>query len=131
MRSLRLERASDGALRVVADSLPELIQLGVGGADITDAGMVDVARLEKLGTLDLFDTSVTATGLELVTGLPLATVRLTGDLVGDATIEPLGRLSHLQELWLSNTQVTDDSVAALRAVNRRLRVRTSWDPDSY
>jgi hypothetical protein len=60
----------------------------IGGTQVTDAGMKEVARLKDLQSLNISNTPVTDKGLK-----------------------HLARLKKLQELYLYTDQVTEDGLA--------------------
>lgn len=81
--------------------LPHLQRLGVGGAEMTDQGLRQLAPWEQLTSLELFN-------------LPA---------VGDAGFEHLPDLTNVEELWLSKLSISD---AGFKQINRMPRLRKLW-----
>jgi len=112
------------------DQLRSLTLAG-GGKDLTDAGLVHVARLRTLRDLSLEETSITDEGLGLLrpldqlVRLDLSATHVTG--------EGLEGFSSLRELVLSNnTHVNDEGfkrVGGLRGL-RVLDVSLTWVSDA-
>jgi internalin A len=110
-----------------------------GGIRVTDLGLAKLARLKNLRRLDVSGARVTPAGLKVLQGLPLdrlslwncaalddsaapvlaAMATLTNlDLsytsTGDAALQTLAALPHLQHLYLTDTKVTPAAVEAFR-----------------
>lgn len=81
--------------------LPHLKRLGVGGSELTDRGLRQLAPWEQLTSLGLFS-------------LPA---------VGDAGFEHLPNLTNVEELWLSNLSISD---AGFQHIKRMPRLRKLW-----
>jgi hypothetical protein len=89
------------------------------GDKVNDDTMTYVARLPKLKTLKLKNTSVTAAGLAKVGGtVTLETFDLSGSKkVGDDAVAQIGHLAGLQSLLLNDTAVTDAGMSAIARLN--------------
>jgi hypothetical protein len=114
-----------------------------GGTRITDLGLSKVAQLVKLRQLDLSGASITANGVKALAQLPelrhlslwnaagvddsaatalatlgaLTSLDLSNTKVGDETLRRLTKLSTLRKLYVSETQVTSEGIAAFRKQN--------------
>ena len=112
-----------------------------GGTRITDLGVAKLARLEKLKRLDLSGAAITSNGLKSlgtlrnlrrlslwnVKGIDdsaapylealgnLTSLDLSNTSIGDATLGRLAALPDLQRLYVNETNVTPEGLAAFRA----------------
>jgi len=92
-----------------------VIRVRLGGTQVTDAGLKELAALKNLQELDLAGTKVTDAGLKELAALKtLQTLYLDNTKVTDAGLKELAPLKNLQTLYLGNTQVTDAGKAELR-----------------
>jgi hypothetical protein len=81
---------------------------------LTDAGLKEVSKLQKLEKLSL-PKQITDEGLKEVAQLQKLTyLHLTDTKISDAGLKELAKLKKLKFLSLVNTQVTDAGVAELR-----------------
>jgi hypothetical protein len=89
------------------------------GDKVNDDTMTNVARLLKLKTLRLKNTSVTAAGLAKVGGIvTLETLDLSGSKkVGDDAVAQIAHLAGLQALLLNETAVTDAGMSSVARLN--------------
>ena len=92
----------------------DLVALGLTGTKITDAGLVHIKDMKRLGDLELTDTKVTDAGLAHLTKLEnLGSLSLYGTKVTDAGLQHLKPLKSLYLLGLSNTAATDEGMIHL------------------
>lgn len=104
------EQIVDGELRVTTTGIngfdyaklveerPEIVVLQMANPDVTDATLIQLAKLSKLRTLDLRDTQVTDAGLVTLATMPT-----------------------LEELYLGRTKITDAGFQQHLAVKESLR----------
>ncbi|GAA4412630.1 ribonuclease inhibitor [Nibrella viscosa] len=93
----------------------QIVWLKLGDTDITDATLVQVAKLKNLQKLHLEQTKVTDAGLKNLKDLPhLEYINLYGTQVSDAGLRELSGLKNLRTIYLWQTKVTDAGVAALK-----------------
>jgi len=91
-----------------------LVALGLTGTKITDAGLVHIKDMKRLGDLELTDTAVTDAGLAHLTKLgDLGILSLYGTKVTDVGLQHLKPLKSLYLLGLSHTAVTDQGLLHL------------------
>ena len=98
------------------------IEVDLGGTNVTDAGLKELAALKHLQTLRL-NTQVTDAGLKELAGLKgLQTLSLLGATkVTDAGLKELAPMQGLKTLDLDGTKVTDaglKELAALKSLER-------------
>jgi hypothetical protein len=112
-----------------------------GGTRVTDFGVSKLTKLKKLRRLDLSGSAITAAGVKLLAAFPalerlslwnvkgiddsvvahlealrsLRSVDLSDTAVGDAALARLATLANLRHLYVSETNVTAEGVAAFRA----------------
>ena len=94
------------------------IEFHLRGRELTDEGLVHVAKLKEVVSLNLRDTKITSAGLAHLKGLTkLRRLHLERTQVGDEGIGNLAGLSNLEYLNLYGTKITDkslDQIAALK-----------------
>ena len=94
-----------------------------GGAELTDEGLLQVARLKNLVTLNLKGTKITDAGLARLAGLTkLRRLHLEKTAIGDAGIAHLVGLVNLEYLNLYGTQVSDAGLPHLKKLKQLRRV---------
>jgi hypothetical protein len=112
--SLRGELVSDDFLKLLADKLPQLVELNFGQSTITDEGLKQIGRLRDLEVLHIDADGVTDSGLQHVAGLTrLRRLGLNSSQIGDAGMNYLASLSRLKSLRVMRTQITDVGFARL------------------
>jgi hypothetical protein len=104
---------SDAGLKEVAQ-LQRLQALDLTHTKVTDVGLKELAALQSLQALNLSGTPVTDAGLKELAGLKnLHTLSLSGSKVTDAMLKELVGLKHLQTLDLFHTPITDAGLKEL------------------
>jgi Leucine-rich repeat (LRR) protein len=99
--------------------LEEITSLNLRSAPVTDAGLEHLKGLKNLKTLDLTNTKVGDAGLAHLKGLDeLVTLYLYGTKVKGPGLENLSGLKKLNSLLMSNSQLTDQMIAALVKANK-------------
>src|SRR5262245_14178260 len=110
--------AGDADLRGIA-APDRLHSLDLVATRVTAAGLKELAALKQLRMLDLSDTKVTDAGLKRLAGLKqLRGLSLGGTRVTDAGLKELARLKQLQTLSLAQTQVTDAGLKELAGLKQ-------------
>jgi hypothetical protein len=102
-----------------------LKELNLGDAQVTNAGLKQIAGLRNLETLDLgWTKDVGDEGLAALAGLPkLRVLGLGGTKVTDAGMAALASFAALEELRLMATAVTDQGLESLGACKRLATVK--------
>jgi hypothetical protein len=116
--SITMESAGldDAAVRVIAESCPDLEHLVIGQNSIGDAAMLAVLSCcPKLTTLSLrMDSTITDLTGRRLAELPLKHLTLEScDLLTDATFESLASLTTLEHLAIHGAAVSDASLVAI------------------
>lgn len=112
-------QVTDAGLKELAE-LKNLTSLQLGGTQVSDAGLKELAGLKNLSTLHLNDTQVTDAGVkELValrnlTSLSLSKTYQPTTHVTDVGVKELTALKNLNSLQLNGTQVSVDSQRVMR-----------------
>lgn len=101
----------------------QLVWLKLGDTDITDASLVQVAKLKNLQKLHLEQTKVTDTGLSQLKSLTnLEYLNLYGTGITDAGLANLSSLKHLKQVYLWQTKVTEQGIATLKKAMPTLEI---------
>ena len=112
--SLGGKQITDAELAEVKN-LPKVAQLNLANTAITDGGLANVAGMSELTALHLEKTGVTDAGLAHLKGLSkLEYLNLYGTSVSDAGLANLSGLKNLKRLYLWQTKVTDAGVNNLK-----------------
>ena len=112
--SLGGKQITDAELAEVKN-LPKVAQLNLANTAITDGGLANVAGMSELTTLHLEKTAVSDAGLAHLKGLSkLEYLNLYGTSVSDAGLANLSGLKNLKRLYLWQTKVTDGGVNNLK-----------------
>jgi len=104
---------------------PSLRRLRIAGSGIDDAGLIQLAKMQKLELLDLTGCEkLTSVGIEAIGNIAsLRNLRVSGPAVTDPAIASFSRLSNVAALSLQQTAVTDnglrvvDSMTGLKELN--------------
>ena len=106
--------------KLLGEDEPRSVTSVIGGrSQITDAGLVHLRGLTRLGVLDLTGTPVTDAGLLHLRGLTqLVYLTLERTQVTDAGLEHFRRLTQLRVLNLTGTQVTDAGLVHLQGLTQ-------------
>lgn len=100
---LRQTGFSDDRIRHL-ENLPRLRTLSLSG-DLTDAGMKQLAELEQLEALSLYETEITERSLGHLKGSNVETLILFDDLeLTDEGIEHLTNIESLEEVWMGDEE---------------------------
>jgi len=89
-------------------SFKNLTELELVGANVTDAGMQEVALITSLRSLYVFGTPITDAGLKEIARLEkLTSLGLERTHITDAGLAELSRLKELRQLYLDRMNITD------------------------
>ena len=101
----------------------QLVWLKLGDTQISDATMVQVAKLKNLQKLHLEQTKVTDSGLKQLKNLPnLEYLNLYGTAISDVGLAELTSLKNLKTIYLWQTNVTELGIANLKKAMPRLEI---------
>ena len=101
----------------------QLVWLKLGDTQISDATMMQVAKLKNLQKLHLEETNVTDVGLKQLKGLTnLEYLNLYGTAISDAGLTELTGLKNLKTVYLWQTNVTEQGIANLKKVMPTLEI---------
>ncbi|MFN8582947.1 MAG: c-type cytochrome domain-containing protein, partial [Gemmatimonadaceae bacterium] len=114
---------NDEWLRRLLPVSEQITWLDLSGTQVTDAGLVTLARMPNLTRLSLGNTTVGDAGLQHLAGLAhLEYLNLYGTRVSDSGLGALRALVGLRVLYISGTQVTLGGQASLQGNLPHLRV---------
>jgi YHS domain-containing protein len=122
--SINKLNAKGGLVMQLANDTDALvINLSLGGKQITDAEVAEVKNFPKVAQLNLANTAVTDAGVANVAGLAeLTNLHLEKTGVTDAALSHLKGLAKLEYLNLYSTGVTDAGLAQLHGLKNLKRV---------
>lgn len=101
----------------------QIVWLKLGDTEITDATLVQVAKLKNLQKLHVEQTNITDAGLKNLTGLAnLEYLNLYGTGVTDAGLAELTNLKNLKTVYLWQTKATEQGLANLKKAMPSLEV---------
>ena len=118
LRRLRLTNSgiTDGAVRTIAESFPNLIQLDISSNSLlTDAALREIAKLKDLESLNLLFCDFSEFGILNIVGLPkLRAIDIRGNFrVGDGGLDALTLLPNLRNVQHRSPTVTDRGIRSL------------------
>ncbi len=138
---LSATKVTDAGLKILA-GIPTLSRLFIDECPVTDRGFAEIARmknlrwlranslpvsdeavakfaeLEHMERLELPGTQITDRACEIIAGLPIQELDLSGTKITDAGIAKLKKLKKLQKLNLENTGVSDECFAAIGGMTK-------------
>jgi uncharacterized membrane protein len=114
---------TDTSLSVLGRIAPQVLWLDLGGTNVSDRGLAEVARLPNLTRLHLQHTQVGDGGVALLAKLPrLEYLNLYRTAVTDEGLVPLTSLKRLRALYVWETGVTPAGISRLQAALPRLTI---------
>ena len=94
--------------------LEKITKLDIGSANITDAGLKELVKLQELKSLVLYGNRITDVGLrELVMLQELELLNLELNRITDAGVKELAKLPKLKTLNLNSNRITDAGLKEL------------------
>ena len=126
VRALRLDNTEvdDAELKKICYQNPELVELTLGGTQITDAGLVHLLQLKKLRKVRLARTTITDAGMNILAKNEfLEDVDLSQTKIGDFGVWELRALPRLKNLNLYLTFVSDQGLDSFRRGDHRSAAR--------
>lgn len=118
---------NDATVAELVKAQPNLEMLNLGSSSITDAALVEVAKLTRLRDLALYKTPIT--GAAMVSVAKIASLKkldLSDTKVGDEGLEAL-KTSSIDNLWFNHMKgVTKKGVAALAAMPKLNKLVLQW-----
>jgi len=124
------EQGTDDDLKLIAASFPNLFSIVVRTTNPTPAGIEALSNCTNLHHIDLSSLEIDNEAIEPLTNLPhLTTLNLDGSFVDDGVLSSLQQMSELNDLSLRCTDVSSDSVAALRGAHPKMFISSHHDTD--
>ena len=113
-----LNPITDAGLKEVA-KLQKLEELLLESSKITDVGLKEVAKLQTLEHLNVSGTYITDEGLKELSKLQkLQGLEVAANEITDAGLKELSKLQKLTMLWLPYTQITDAGLKELSKLQK-------------
>ncbi len=115
---IRLDRTlvADRNLELLSGLESQLLRVNFSRTEITDEGLEQLSRMDKLEQLRLSSPRITDAGLACLRRLDhLRFLHLIDMPITDAGLEHLHALKSLESLYLDGTKVTDDGIERLVA----------------
>lgn len=113
--SIRAKNANDDDLRALVPVKANVVELNLGGSDVTNDGLEIVGQMTNLTHLHLNNTTTTDAGVTHLADLyQLEYLNLFGTAVTDESLLVLRRLKGLKNIFLWETNVTEEAIASLR-----------------
>lgn len=111
------EAFGDEQLAALASLLRECSHITLAGTRVTDAGLAELRLSSALRELNLRQTPVGNDGVRALAGTAnLETLNIYGTAVDDALVSDLPQWPVLKRLFIGDTRLSGDSLAALRRV---------------
>lgn len=124
------ERATEDDLKLIAASFPNLITISVETEDPTAAGIEVLSTCASLRHVRLNSLEIDNRAIEPLTKLPhLVSLDLDGTFVDDGVIAILQQMPELTSVSLRYTDVSFDSLEALRASRPKVFVSSHLDSE--
>lgn len=119
----RRAELGDEALGELVPIAAQVTRLDLTGSGVTDAGLAVLAGCTNLEYLVLRHTAIGDAAIATLAGLPaLERLNLVGTAVTDAGAERLAEAGRLRRVFVWQSRITADGVAALRAERPELEV---------
>jgi uncharacterized membrane protein/mono/diheme cytochrome c family protein len=110
----RGKNASDKDLVSLLPMMSNIVELNLGGSDVTDAGLETVGQMTNLTHLHLNGTAITDLGIERLANLyQLEYINLFGTTITDNALLVLRRLKSLKKVFIWETNATEEAIEAL------------------
>jgi hypothetical protein len=103
---------SDKDIALLLPVAEQVTWLKLGGTQITDGGLKDLAKLKNLTKLHLEHTGVTDQGIAQIKSLPhLEYLNVIDTKIGDAGLKDIASIKGLRSIYVWQSAVTDSAVA--------------------
>ena len=120
--------ADDSALALLVGVAPQVHSLNLRGAQATDKGWAELAKLSNLSKLSVENSNFNDASAKYISGLNrLESLNLYGTDVSDAALDSMRGLKHLGKLYLWKTKVTYDGAVGLENDIPGLEWNLGWD----
>lgn len=119
---------SDNDAKLLDNISSQLVWLKLSNTKITDAGLVNAAKLPNLVKLHLTNTAVTDKGIDNLVNLKyLEYLNLVGTSITDASLAKFAKIKSLKKLYLWQTKVTKPAAEAFKKANPNIEVDMGWE----
>lgn len=114
---------SDKDIALLLPVAEQITWLKLGGTQITDGGLKELAKLKNLTKLHLEHTGVTDQGIAQIKSLPhLEYLNVIDTKVGDAGLKIIATIKGLRSIYVWQSAVTDSAVAQTARQNKGLQI---------
>ncbi|QEG36820.1 c-type cytochrome domain-containing protein [Bythopirellula goksoeyrii] len=126
--ALSSEPANDDALALLNDVAHHVISLNLRGAQASDKGWSELAKLSNLSKLSVENSSFSDDAAQYLSGLErLESLNLYGTDVSDKVLDPIRGLKRLQKIYLWKTNVSYDGAIGLEKDLPYIEWNLGWD----
>lgn len=114
---------SDKDIALLLPVAEQITWLKLGGTQITDSGLKEIAKLKNLTKLHLEHTGVTDQGIAQIKSLPhLEYLNVIDTKIGDAGLKNIATIKGLRSIYVWQSAVTDSAVAQTARQNKGLQI---------
>ena len=114
---------SDKDIALLLPVAEQITWLKLGGTQITDSGLKEIAKLKNLTKLHLEHTGVTDQGIAQIKSLPhLEYLNVIDTKIGDAGLKNIATIKGLRSIYVWQSAVTDSTVAQTARQNKGLQI---------
>ena len=129
VKQLKLDNTATGdeELAKICRENPELLELTLGGTQVTDAGLTYLPQLAKLKKIRLSKTAITDAGMKALARCErLEDLDVSQTAVGDPGVLELASLPRLKRINLYLTFVTDSGLDSFQEGKHRSAAAIEW-----
>lgn len=114
---------SDKDIALLLPVAEQITWLKLGGTQISDGGLKEIAKLKNLTKLHLEHTGISDQGIAQIKSLPhLEYLNVIDTKIGDAGLKNIATIKGLRSIYVWESAVTDSAVAQTARQNKGLQI---------
>lgn len=118
----------DAQIALLTPLSEQIVWLKLGGTQITDASLKEIAKLKNLNKIHLDHTAVTDVGLSQLKNLPyLEYINLVNTQVSDSGLKDIAAMKGLKSVYVWQSAVTDDAVSQVSKQYPNVRIVNGYN----